>query len=115
MPVKKTGKEVSKKIVEKKSKDDKQKAEDRMRKYNAIRSSILDGSFTKFEDIFSIIPPTNIAKDISISFEGFKNRKSRPGSFTLDELIRLADIIGIHVESVIKLVLTETKYRPKTK
>lgn len=61
----------------------------------SIRDRLKDGKIENFHHIFDIRRRTTIAKDLDIPFSTFTNKLNQPGTFTSDDIINWADLIGI--------------------
>lgn len=83
--------------------------------YRIAKSLILDGTIKTFSDIFKYAAKSTIAKDLNMHFNTIQSRIDHPGSLSIEELDKLAEMIGIDVMDVIKLAHVEYEDTKKTK
>lgn len=62
-----------------------------------------EGLVQSFEDVFTYVQKSTIAREIGMGIQRFDKKKAHPGSFTPLELENLADAFGMDVENVKKL------------
>jgi hypothetical protein len=79
-------------------------------RYKVLKASLEKGT-SSMEDIFEVVRPTPIRKDLRISWEAISNKQKNPGRFRIDELVKLADLIDCDPMLLLKTAYEE--YRKK--
>lgn len=76
-------------------------------RYATVRHLIETGYVTMFAQIFETIPKSVIAKDVGMNNTRFTWLMGDPAEFTLEELFRIAELLGIEREAMVALVMKE--------
>lgn len=63
-------------------------------RYSTIQGLLKEGEIKQFTDIFKWIPPTVVANDYGTNHNRMKKMVADPSLWTLDEIYKLADLIG---------------------
>lgn len=64
-----------------------------------------------FDQIFSILPKTVVAKDMGINYVRFLAKIRKPEEFRLKDLMTLSSLMGSETELILKLILTDIRNR----
>jgi hypothetical protein len=83
--------------------------------YETIKVLIEHQHIKRFDQIFETVSRTNMAKDLGMNYQTFIYRLKRPVAFTLEQLIAIANLIGVDRIVVIELVLKQVDARKKGK
>jgi hypothetical protein len=92
-----------------------EKLKKRQNKLNSLKNEFEGGKITSFDQIFAIFSPSPLAKELNIPFYSFKSKIADPGEFTNNELLRLAHLIDVDVNLVLKFIFTAMKFKNKFK
>jgi len=65
-------------------------------RYSTIQGLLKENQIDKFTDIFNWIPYTVVANDFSTNHNRMKKMIADPSLWTLEEIYRLADLIGFN-------------------
>ncbi|SHL96334.1 hypothetical protein [Chitinophaga sp. CF418] len=83
--------------------------------YETIKILIEAGHIKQFDQIFDTVSRTNMAKDLGMNYQTFIYRLKRPVAFTLEQLIAIANLIGVERLVIIELVLKQVDAKKKGK
>ncbi|HUC79456.1 MAG TPA: hypothetical protein VMR70_01015 [Flavisolibacter sp.] len=78
----------------------------------SVRSDFNAGSIDSFQQIYDVVAVSWIATKLGMGFTTLKNKSASPGDFTLNEIQRYADLIGIDFEDLLLFVKVR-RGRPK--
>lgn len=79
------------------------------KRYNAIKELIERGGITDFNKIFDIMPPSTMARHLGINYNNFTKRQADCGRFTVKEIMKMAELIGVGDLVVAKLVIEASR------
>ncbi|MGC4102342.1 hypothetical protein [Ferruginibacter sp.] len=88
----------------------------RQHKLDSIKTDFEAGKIISFEQIFAVMAESRFATELRMGFITFRNKVNSPGDFTLNELIRFAELVGIDVQMVLKFIfgqINKTKVQAK--
>jgi len=77
------------------------------RRYDALKVLIDTGHIKHFNEIFNVIPKSLLRQDLKINNTRITRLIDHPEQLTLDESVTIANLIGIDVEKIIRLVLDQ--------
>lgn len=83
------------------------------RRYKAVKGLIETNNIKSFEDLFDVIPPTVVRKDLRLNDKSMTLRLTKSESFSMKDLLRLAELIECDPLLVIKLVMVEIERQKK--
>jgi hypothetical protein len=76
-------------------------------RYETIKGLLKAGAIEKFTDIFNWIPPTVVARDFSTNNNRMKKMVADPSLWQLQELYKLADLIGYDAKKLALMALEQ--------
>lgn len=79
------------------------------KRYNAIKELIERGGITDFNKIFDIMPPSTMARHMGINYNNFTKRQADCSRFTVKEIMKMAELIGVDDLVVAKLVISASR------
>ena len=79
------------------------------KRYSAIKELIERGGISDFNKIFDIMPPSTMARHLGINYTNFTKRQADCGRFTVKEIIKMAELIGVDDVVIAKLVIDASK------
>ncbi|MCW3462064.1 hypothetical protein [Chitinophaga nivalis] len=79
------------------------------KKYAAVKALLEAGGISRIAEIFDYVSKTNIYKHLGVGYLTFLKKLDHPGLFTIEELITLADLIGVEDELLHTLARKEAK------
>jgi hypothetical protein len=79
------------------------------KRYNAIKELIERGGITDFNKIFDIMPPSTMARHMGINYNNFTKRQADCGRFTVKEIMKMAELIGVDDAVVAKLIIEASR------
>lgn len=97
------------KISEKAKKEDDLRK--RQHKLDSIKTDFEAGRIKSFEQIFAVMVESRISKELRMGFVTFRNKVNNPGDFTNNELVRLAELINVDINLVLKFIYSLMKYK----
>ena len=62
---------------------------------------------TRFQQIFDVIPKMVVAKDLGMHYLSFLQHMKRPGMFTLEQMIGMAEMMEIPVRELVELAVKD--------
>jgi hypothetical protein len=74
------------------------------RRFIAVKALLESGEITEIAHIFDLVPKTAAYKQLGMGYLRFLECLKSPGSFTVDELLVLADLFGVDGKVIIDLV-----------
>lgn len=74
------------------------------RRYNALKSYIDSGAIKSFTEIFDIIPKSTFVTDSGINYVRLTNKINNPEKFTVKDIVKLSQLIGIDSRKLYDLV-----------
>ncbi|WP_142683851.1 hypothetical protein [Chitinophaga polysaccharea] len=83
------------------------------KRYNAIKELIERGGITDFNKIFDIMPPSTMARHMGINYNNFTKRQADCSRFTVKEIMKMAELIGVDDLVVATLIIKATKSQGK--
>ncbi len=84
------------------------------RKPAAVKALLEKGQIAEVAHIFDILPKSPTYKKMKMGYDRFIECLNSPGEFSLLELSRLADVIGIDDKVIIDIAYKNMKTRRKT-
>jgi hypothetical protein len=78
-------------------------------RYRYVKSVWGAGDLTSFSRIFEIIPKTVVSDDMGMHYHSFANKVSRPELLNVKQLMKLAELTGIPLASIVELVANDIK------
>lgn len=85
------------------------------RHYKVGKSLILDGTIKTFGDIFEYVPKSTVAKDLKMHFNTFQSRLNHTGTFSIQELTTLAELLAVDPMVIITLAFADFNHNRKAK
>ena len=85
----------------------------RKNKLNSIKNELEGGKVKSFDQIFAIMSETRLAEEVGISWYAFRKKVNRPGEFTIYELMRFSDLIGVEYDIIFAFLLGEIKQKQR--
>ena len=85
------------------------------KRYSAIKELIERGGINDFNKIFDIMPPSTMARHLGINYNNFTKRQEDCGRFTVKEIMKMAELIGVDETVVAKLVIDASKMQKNKK
>lgn len=85
------------------------------KRYNAIKELIERGGITDFNKIFDIMPPSTMARHMGINYNNFTKRQADCGRFTVKEIMKMAELIGVEDLVVATLIIKASKVQKSKK
>ncbi|SEW27304.1 hypothetical protein [Chitinophaga arvensicola] len=79
------------------------------KRYNAIKELIERGGITDFNKIFDIMPPSTMARHLGINYNNFTKRQADCSRFTVKEIMKMAELIGVEDTLIASLLIKATK------
>jgi hypothetical protein len=99
-----------------KSKDtEKQDAKNlkRSNKLKSLKNEFEGNKIKSFDQVFAIMNETPLAEELNIPFLTFRKKTNYPGEFTVNELIKFAQLIDVQYEIISNFILNLTHYKRK--
>ena len=85
------------------------------RQYKVGKSLILDGTITSLHDLFEYVPKSNVAKDLRMHFNTLQSRINEPGSFAIQELAAIAELMDVDPMIIIKMAYSQYNHDRKSR
>jgi hypothetical protein len=85
----------------------------RKNKLNSIKNEFEGGKIKSFDQIFAIMSETRLAEEVGISFYTFRKKVNNPGEFTIQEIIRFSELVGVEYNIISVFILEEIKSRQR--
>jgi hypothetical protein len=82
-------------------------------KFNSLKTDFETGKVENFQQIEALVPLSVLARQMHMGYAAFKNKCNSPGDFTNNELIRLAELINIDINILLKFIYSSMKFRNK--
>lgn len=79
----------------------------------SVKSDFLAGNIKNFQQIYDVVAKSWIAKKLGMGFTTLKEKSDSPGDFTLNEIRRFADLIGVEFEELLTFVKALIKQNEK--
>lgn len=79
------------------------------KRYSAIKELIERGGISDFNKIFDIMPPSTMARHLGINYNNFTKRQADCGRFTVKEIMKMAELIGVDDIVVARLVIEASR------
>lgn len=92
-----------------------EKEEVRKNRLNSIRNELEGGRIHAFEQIFAIMSETRMSIEMGISFNTFRRKVQDPGEFTINEIVRLAALIGVKYDVIADWLRDRVKDKSKSR
>ncbi len=84
-------------------------------KLNSLKTDFETNKVESFAKINALIPPSVFARQLHMGYESFKSKCNNPGDFSNNELVRMAELIDIDINILIKFIFKMMKYKNKYK
>ncbi|GAA0548136.1 hypothetical protein [Chitinophaga japonensis] len=65
------------------------------RRYKTVKALIESGQLKNFQDIYDILPKSVIGADLKINYYKSTKHYNNPGTFEVDEIIKLSRLIEV--------------------
>lgn len=85
----------------------------RSNKLNSLKNEFEGNKIKSFDQVFAIMNETPLAEELNIPFLTFRKKTNDPGEFTVNELIRFAQLIDVQYETISNFILNLTHYKRK--
>jgi hypothetical protein len=85
------------------------------RRYTRVKHLIAGGHINTFQEIFSDIPKSIVARDLGINNIRFTKLISRVDRFVIKDLFRIAELIEIDEAVILKLLLQQYQIEKENK
>jgi hypothetical protein len=85
----------------------------RQHKLNSIKTDFETGRIKSFEQIFAVLVESRMAAEMGMSFTTFRNKSQVPGDFTNNELVRMAELFDVDINTILQFIFGLMKYKPK--
>jgi len=93
-----------------------EKQQRRQHKLNSLKNEFEGGKIQNFSQIFAIFSRSPLSEELDIPFYTFKAKVTHPGEFTINELIKFAELINVEIDIILKFIFQQiTKGRPLSK
>ncbi len=83
----------------------------RQHKLNSIKTDFEAGKIKSFEQVFAVMVESRLAIEMRMGFITFRNKVNNPGDFTVNELIRFAELIDVEINIILKFIFSLIKYK----
>lgn len=87
----------------------------RTNRLNSIRNGIEGGTITEWEQLFAIISETRMSIELEMAFNTLRKKVTDPGEFTINEIIRLAALIGVKYDVMADWIRDRIKAKSKSR
>ncbi len=77
------------------------------KRYNVVKNLIESGHITLFRQIFDILPKSVIYRDLGMNNTRFTNLMENVEHFLVNDLFRIADLIGVDKMKILELILSQ--------
>jgi hypothetical protein len=77
--------------------------------YSTLRTALKDGTLESIRDIQEIVPITVLTVDMRLNYNTLSKRLLDPSMFTMEDIHRLAFLIGIDSTELFKWLLKEVR------
>ena len=88
-----------------------EKKRKRQHKLNSLRNEFNAGRIKSFEQVFAIMVESAVADELGLGFTTFRNRRSNPGEFTINDLIRFSELMAVDINIILQFVFGAMKYK----
>jgi|SRR4051812_21919239 hypothetical protein len=85
----------------------------RINKLNSLKNEFEGNKIISFDQVFAIMNETPLAEELNIPFLTFRKKTTNPGEFTVNELIRFAQLIDVHYDIISNFIINLTDYKRK--
>ena len=92
-----------------------QKDEVRKNRLQSIKHQLESGGITSFDQVFAIMSETRISIELGMAFLTMRRKVLDPGEFTINEIIRLASLIGVKYDTMANWLRDRIKEKSKSK
>jgi len=86
----------------------------RQHKLNSIKTDFEAGKTKSFEQIFAVMAESRLAAELQMGFITFRNKSKSPGDFTNNELKRLAELVDVDINIILRFIYGLMKYKSKS-
>lgn len=84
-------------------------------KLASLKTDFEAGKIESFLQIEALIPYSVLSRKVNMGYESFKNKANSPGDFSNNELIRLAELINIDMNLMLKFIFSAMRFKNKFK
>lgn len=70
----------------------------------SVKNDFINGNIKTFQQIYDVVAISWIAKKLGMGFTTLKEKSLSPGDFSLNEIQRFADLIGVEFENLLSFV-----------
>jgi hypothetical protein len=85
------------------------------KKLTAVKLLLESGKIESVEDIFELIPKTNVYRKLGLGYIKFLEKLKDPGLFTINELSILSNILGVEYSRIHGLAKRDADQKEKEK
>jgi hypothetical protein len=64
-------------------------------KYRAVIELFELGRVSGFENIFRLVKPSVVAKDLGVNYDTFRKKVDNPGKFTMKDMCEMSKLMGV--------------------
>ncbi len=91
------------------------KQQKRKNKLNSLKNEFEGGKIQSFDQLFAILDRSPLAKELNIPFYTFKKKVADPGEFTNNELRKLASLLNVAPELIVKFIFEQIQKKENRK
>jgi hypothetical protein len=95
------------------SEDNKQRERKNKNRLKSVKSDFLAGNIKSFQQIYDVVAISWIAEQLGMGFTTLKSKSNSPGDFSLNEIKRFADLIGVDFDDLLIFIKALIK-QPKS-
>ena len=81
----------------------------RRNKLNSLKNEFEGGKIKHFDQLFAIFSEASLSAELGVSYYTVKRKADNPGEFTMSEIIKLAELIGVSYELMSGFILARVK------
>lgn len=91
-----------KKVVSEETEQDRERKN--KNRLKSVKSDFVAGNIKNFQQIYDVVAISWIAKKLGMGFTTLKDKSNYPGDFSLNEIKRYSDLIGVEFEDLLSFV-----------
>lgn len=80
-----------------------------LNRLKSVKSDFLAGNIKNFQQIYDVVAPSWLAKKLNMGYTTLRTKSNSPGDFTLNEIQRYAELMGVDFEALLDLAKTIMK------
>ncbi|WEK33596.1 MAG: hypothetical protein P0Y53_13980 [Candidatus Pseudobacter hemicellulosilyticus] len=81
--------------------------------YKTLKRLLEAGSIEDFEEIVEMLGKTNLSAYLGIHYYTFSKKVKQPEQFQIDQVAKIAALIGVEPEILLQLIMTNYKKKKK--